>query len=98
MHVIAYADDAMLLVKGRSRIDIETLAERALRVVTSWSEKAKLNFSIEETSAMMLKNRFDRGRRPRILMNGTIVNFVSDVKSSGRRGNEICTTCGAANK
>ena len=56
VHAIAYADDAMLLIEGRSRVDLELKAAGALGAVTQWSKKAKLEFSIEKTSAMMLKN------------------------------------------
>lgn len=83
VHVVAYADDAMLIIQGRSRVDLETRAARALRTVEEWSSRAKLQFSTAKTSAMMLRNRFDRGRGPRIVMNNEVIQCVDEIKYLG---------------
>ena len=83
VHVVAYADDAMLVIQGRSRVDLENRAARGLRTVEEWSSRAKLQFSTAKTSAMMLRNRFDRGRRPRIVMNNVIIQCVDEIKYLG---------------
>ena len=80
---VAYADDAMLIIQGRSRVDLEIQAAGALRAVEVWSGKAKLEFSPAKTSTMMLRNKFDRGRRPRIVIGNALVNFVNELKYLG---------------
>ena len=83
VHLVAYADDAMLVIDGRSRTDLELKANRALGVVTNWSKKAKLEFSADKTIAIMLNNKFHRERRPRLALNNEHVRSSSEVKYLG---------------
>ena len=81
--IVAYADDAMFIVEGRSRADLESRADRALGVVSGWCRKVKLELSVNKTSAMMLKNKFHRERRPRITLKNEQVRMSDTVKYLG---------------
>lgn len=53
--IIAYADDAAILIHGNSRVELERKAEHVIHCVSGWSAKAKLTFLQPKTQLLMLK-------------------------------------------
>lgn len=65
----AYADDALILVKGNARVEMEERAARKLVRLMEWGRRVKLEISKEKTVGMTLKwvteNRGPVARRAR---------------------------------
>lgn len=81
--MIAYADDAVILVQGDSRVDIENKTNAAVKKVVEWSKRAKLSFSVPKTQALILKGKFHRYRKPIIKMNEHRVATVENLRYLG---------------
>jgi hypothetical protein len=80
---IAYADDALLLLSGNTRRELEIKGSEALSLVLEWGGRNKLTFSPQKTMGLMVKGNLDRGRNPIIRMGGRSVRFVREVKYLG---------------
>lgn len=64
---VAYADDLLVMIQGRSRRDIEDRAQRVVNRIVDWCTGAKLQLSERKTEAVLLQNNWVRrvpiGRR-----------------------------------
>lgn len=81
--VIAYADDIAMILKGNSRMELESLADRGLRVLCSWTDSHKLKISTSKTVAMVLKGQFNLNRQPIIKIYNTKIKYPNTVKYLG---------------
>lgn len=81
--LIAYADDLLIVVQGRSRVDLEVRTQGALNKVVAWSSLAKLTFSQSKSQLLLLKGTLNRSRRPKIIMNNTRLRYAESVKYLG---------------
>ena len=81
--LIAYADDATLLISGNTRNEIEEFSNTCLLYIQSWAESVCLRFSAAKTSAIMLKGKFSLQRPPRILFQNSRVKFKKTVVCLG---------------
>lgn len=83
INVVAFADDLVLLIEGRSRKQIEDNSRRALDVLNDWCIKTKMIVSEEKTVGMLLKGVLDEGRPPRVQLSNRILTVVDAVKYLG---------------
>ena len=72
-----------MCIRDRSRTDLESRTNRALEVVSRWCAKGKLELSATKTTALMLKDKFHRGRRPTFQLNGERVRMADSVRYLG---------------
>ena len=83
VEVIAYADDLACLIKGNTRIEVQTHATKVVEILDSWCKRHKLKVSSSKTVAMLVKGNMNRGRLPTIKINGKNVKYVQQVKYLG---------------
>ena len=81
--ILAYADDALLLLGGRSRLEIEQKFSLAVDKVLAWGRLNRLTFSPAKTSAMWMKGTISRSRHPVLRMDGSPVRVVDEVRYLG---------------
>lgn len=62
--IIAYADDALITVKGNTRAQVERALSVALGEVCDWAKTSKMTISVEKTVVMTIAEKVpNRGRR-----------------------------------
>ncbi|KFM83168.1 Retrovirus-related Pol polyprotein from type-1 retrotransposable element R1, partial [Stegodyphus mimosarum] len=82
--IIAYADDAAILVKGRTRDEIEANGSEACAKFASLCEDLKLKISITKSSALLIPRPGTRPvRRPCIRLLGRNIKFTDTLKYLG---------------
>lgn len=77
----AYADDALLLVRGTSTQQLIDRGSRSVEKVIEWGRERKLTFSRPKTVTTMLKGRLVRG--PRLLVEGEHIRCKREMKYLG---------------
>lgn len=77
VRIIAYADDAVIVVPGTTHLDLEEKAAVVMGIMDNWSVTSKLEFSATKSQLMMLKGRFDHARQPRVFYRGTRLQKVN---------------------
>jgi len=87
VQVIAYADDAALLICADTRTEIEETARRCDRLIAEWGTQHRLQFNPKNTVAVVLKLPKGRAakkyRSPTIRLGGHSVKFIQTVKYLG---------------
>jgi hypothetical protein len=81
--IFAYADDALLLLSGRSRAVIETKFKQAIEIILDWGRLNRLKFAPAKTSAMWMKGNLGSNRHPTLKMNGQQVKMVEEFRYLG---------------
>lgn len=76
VEILAYADDALLLIQGNSRSELERLGNQALTLTSTWGSSMKLRFAEHKTEALMLKGKFHVRRPPRLLLGSAKIRFT----------------------
>lgn len=79
--ITAYADDALLLVRGQTTHQLADRGSRAVERVIEWGRRRKLTFSRTKTVTMMLKGRLVRP--PRLLVEGEHIRCKKEMKYLG---------------
>lgn len=69
---LAYADDISFVISANSRVQLETRATGALKILLKWAEANKLQISTAKSNFIFLKGRLDRS--PIIKLNGKSLN------------------------
>lgn len=80
--IIAYADDAVMLLQSNTRAGLENAFNNSVILLRDWAEAAKLKFAPEKTQALHLKGRLP-GRYPILRLEEHRVQFKSNVKHLG---------------
>lgn len=80
---IAYADDLVLTVSGRSRTDIENRVGLVMGKVLDWCSNVKLEISREKTVAMLIKGKLNPERPPVVSLGISNLKWVLQVKYLG---------------
>ena len=86
--VVAYADDLLILVEGRSRAELETVGTSLMRIVHEWGQKVGVAVSLDKTTMMVLKGPSFARRSPVIRINGVSLRYATSVKYLGIRVGE----------
>lgn len=81
--VIAYADDVAFMIKANSRLELETMGNRATEALHEWCLNNKLKISETKTRALLVKGKLDIKRPPGIKIYGKTVKFVEKHKYLG---------------
>jgi hypothetical protein len=81
--MIAYADDALLLLSGDSRAQIEGKFTLAIGQILEWGSRNRLCFAPAKTYAMWMKGSLGRSRDPVLRMDGHAVRLVDEVRYLG---------------
>lgn len=75
--MVAYADDALVLVRANSRNEVETKFRVIAGELERWASLAKLQYSVSKTKIMVFgKNQFHRERPPVVRLNGERVGIT----------------------
>ncbi|KAG8226159.1 hypothetical protein J437_LFUL007396 [Ladona fulva] len=80
---IAYADDLLIMIEGKSRAEIESRSIKELERLSIWCRNNKLELSKEKTQTMWLKGSLDSKRAPKIKFEGSQIKMVDNVKYLG---------------
>ncbi|KAG8312249.1 hypothetical protein J6590_108363 [Homalodisca vitripennis] len=79
--ITAYADDALLIVRGQSTQQLADRGSRAVEKVIEWGQQRKLKFSKAKTVTVMLKGKLIRP--PRLLVEGEYIRCKKEMKYLG---------------
>jgi hypothetical protein len=66
----AFADDLLLFVEGRTRIELESKGEELMSVVGAWGAEVGVAVSTSKTAIMLLKGHLARSRPPTVRFAG----------------------------
>lgn len=80
---VAYADDLAIVIKGNSRVEIESKSETAMRVTENWCNKYKLCVSSTKTQAILIKGSFHKYRLPNIKIHSKKIKYADEIKYLG---------------
>ena len=73
IETIAYADDLLVVIHGRSRKDLENAGQETASMVENWCKLHKLELSRKKSEMILFKGSLDIARPPRIKIdNGQI--------------------------
>lgn len=71
--LLAYADDATLIVEGDTQSELLLRANSALRLINDWGLSSRLSFSPQKTEAIFLKGKLQRP--PRLRFNDFLIPY-----------------------
>lgn len=80
---IAYADDLVVVVQGRSRLDLQLKSQLIVNIIEEWCHNRKLQLSSTKTEMILLKGILDKHRPPKITVGGLSLRFSDRVKYLG---------------
>ncbi|KAK2577563.1 hypothetical protein KPH14_012910, partial [Odynerus spinipes] len=81
--VVAYADDVLLMIEGRNRVELERKGTEWMTMVCDWGESVGVRVSEDKTVMMLLKGKLAETRCPNVRMNERCVRYVQRVKYLG---------------
>lgn len=91
--VVAYADDAVVVVDAETRSEVERRLEEVAESLWRWTEGMKLELTLEKTVVMKLKEmkinkgkaqkRSDRKRKMVVRVRGRRMETVTEVRYLG---------------
>lgn len=74
--MVAYADDLLLLVEGKSRLELEQRGKQYIEMVCRWGNLVGVALSETKTAMMLVKGHLSRDRPPNIQLNGRPISTV----------------------
>ena len=82
--VVAFADDLLVLSKGKSLLEAENYMNMDIHKISKWAEKNKISFN-ESKSKVMLVSRQNRwnGKEVNVLLNGKRLDQADTIKYLG---------------
>lgn len=80
---IAYADDLVIVIKGNSRIQLETKANQAISTLLTWCNDQKLQLSTGKSEMVLLKGYLDLKRPPTVRIGSSSIKMKTTVKYLG---------------
>lgn len=80
---LAFADDKVILIYGKSRADLERKGQKAMDFMIEWCKRSKMDLSAEKTVLLQLKGKYDSNRPPTIKADGRSLKMVTSVKHLG---------------
>lgn len=81
--VIAYADDLLLIVEGKSRKEVEDKGTRWMKMVADWGVGVGLKVSDSKTVMMLMKGKLALNRCPNVRLNDRMIKYVRVTKYLG---------------
>ena len=83
VRAVAYADDLLIVIPGKSRALIENSGQSAIGIIEEWCEEEKLTLSAQKTEMLLLKGTLDPRRPPTIRLQGRQVRMRASVRYLG---------------
>ena len=82
--VIAFADDLLVMTKGKTLLEAENFANVEFQKISFWAKNNKLKFNEEKSKAMpIMKNRRNGNKRINIFLNNKLLEQVDTMKYLG---------------
>lgn len=82
--VIAFADDLLLAVKGRSNLELENYANLELQKITNWAKENKIKFNDQKSKMLIITRRKPQIQREiNIYLNNRKLNQEETIKYLG---------------
>lgn len=82
-NVVAYADDAVIMVKGKTRLELEEKGQHIINLIDDWCYEHKMSLSPKKTVIMMLRGSLDMRRPPLIYLKGNPLKKVTEFRYLG---------------
>lgn len=79
-HLQAFADDVLLIVNNKKVADLETTANKALKIIFEWGKEAKLSFAPSKTQLIAFT---PKAKAAKIIINNTELHYVDEIKVLG---------------
>lgn len=83
VHLQAFADDFVLLIRARACYLFSELCNDPLEKLAGWARSFGLEFSLSKCAYTIFPIKGSIGRRPSIAMNGTSLKFQREIKYLG---------------
>jgi len=80
--LIGFADDTLVMIKGRNMKVIERIANDTLELIIEWGNAIKLEFNASKTQMMLISNKMSIAY-PKIIMNNNILEYKDSIKYLG---------------
>ena len=82
--VIAFADDLLVLTRGKSALDAENYANHDLKKIENWARENKMHFNENKSNILLVTKKTSRDSRIlNIYLNNKRLEQVSEVKYLG---------------
>lgn len=78
VEVVGFADDVVMVIKGRTRKQLEKNGQRAIDIADKWCKKFKMKLSERKTEMMLCKGKLSIDRPPTIKMANKQIAFVEE--------------------
>jgi len=79
----AYADDLLIFVEGRSRLELESKGEQLMSIVGAWGAEVGVAVSTSKTACMLLKGSLSANRPPWVRFGGGNLKYVDEYRYLG---------------
>lgn len=80
---VAYADDVLLMIKGKTRNEVEKTGNEAIKLVSNWAEKYNINISQEKTKILQIRRPKYLKRQPIIKLNNKSIKAETTIQYLG---------------
>ena len=81
--VIAFADDLLLLTKGKNTVEAEAITNSDIYKIDKWSELNKIQFNQEKSKVMLISKKRAKNTNIQIYLRGQILEQVQLLKYLG---------------
>lgn len=81
--VIAYADDLIIVITGKCRIELQNQANAATKILLDWCTEQKLQVSKSKSEMILLKGTLDIRRPPTVKIHDTSMKMVQSTTYLG---------------
>ena len=83
-HIVAFADDLVILTKGATRIEAENYANSDIYKIQNWATQNKAEFNPNKSKVLLIsKKRKDHAEKTKIYLNHKTLEQVTELKYLG---------------
>jgi hypothetical protein len=82
--IVAFADDLLLLIRGKSVSEVENIANTELKKVSTWAKDNKVRFNDQKSKVMLMTRRKRKDRKDlEVYLNNKHLRQVKTMKYLG---------------
>lgn len=81
-HIQAFADDVTIIIRGKTRLEIEQRANKTLAIIDKWSKEKKVNFNTTESQYKTIGKDYKK-RPPTVKFGDKNLKLTEELKILG---------------
>ena len=81
--IVAYADDIIVVIPGKCRLELEGKAKDVVQIVNKWCGEHKLSISAPKSVMILLKGKLDITRPPTVKMGADSIKLYEEARYLG---------------